>query len=84
MSEVSHFQSMLDKAAVLKQQGNELFKSRDYDLARIKYQEALRILEPNSFYGATEKECQVLADLSASLLFNVGTCFFNQQKWKNA
>jgi hypothetical protein len=42
------------------------------------------LLDPNSFYGASEEECRKLAALSATLLFNVASCCFNQQKWKDA
>ena len=34
----SHFQNMLDKAAALKDEGNEFFKKHSYDSARNKYQ----------------------------------------------
>jgi tetratricopeptide (TPR) repeat protein len=44
----------------------------------------LRILDPKDFYGATQGEVQKMAELSASLLFNIGSCFYNLNNWKNA
>lgn len=74
----------MNKAAELKVEGNGFFKEHDFDQARNKYQEALKLLEPSTFYGATETECHRLAELSANLLFNVGTCCYNQGKWNDA
>ena len=82
--EVSYIQGLLDKAALLKDEGSILFKEQQFNSAKAKYQEALKVLEPQHFYNANEKECQILKDLTSSLLFNVGTCLFNQQKWKDA
>ena len=47
------FEDKLAQATILKNQGNNFFKDRFYDLARNKYQEALQLLEPSTFYGAT-------------------------------
>ncbi len=84
MAGVSHFENKINQAAELKKEGNAFFKLGNYDEASKKYQSALQLLEPSSFYGATESECHKLAEVSSNLLFNVGTCCFNQQKWKDA
>ena len=79
-----HFEAKIQEAMVLKQQGNGYFKELMYEFSRSKYQQALVMLHPNQFNGATEEQCKQLAELSANLLFNVGTCCYNQQKWRDA
>lgn len=60
------------------------FKNKDYVKSSEKYQEALRILDPNQFYGATHEECLKMAEVSSQLLNNIGTCHFNSMDWKRA
>lgn len=65
-----------------KNEGNTLFKNRKFLDAVQKYSEALRFLDPQSFYGATQAECQKMAELSASLLYNIGACYHNISEFK--
>ena len=53
-------------------------------MADAMYSEGLRILDPKEFYGATKAECEKMVEVSASLLFNIGSCFYKMNVWKSA
>ena len=74
----------IERALELKNQGNQAFKGKDFNTAVYYYQEALKVLDPVLFYGATQVECLRMAEISSQLLNNLGTCYFSNQDWAKA
>ena len=68
---------MIESATELKNKGNAYFKEKKYVEAIAAYTGALRELNPEKFYGASQAECQKMAELSGNLLYNMGVCHFN-------
>lgn len=71
------FEERTNQAIELKNNGNAFFKQKNYVEAVKQYSNALKLLDPNYFYGATEAELIKMAELSSNLLCNLGYCYFN-------
>lgn len=78
------FDQKINQAIELKNSGNAYFKQKNYVEAIREYSGALKVMDPSYFYGATQAEMQKMAELSATLMCNMGFCYFNSHDMHRA